>query len=391
MSEEFEKDAPSDETEHSMDMDAITAHLDRGWGLLSKGDLAAARVSAHHILQLDDESPEGHTLLGAIAAAEGDSQDAMDLFMRALDADPDYLDAMLYAAELAIHPLGDMALALRLCDDASELLEDDDPERLDVWLLRAEASFLGEGRETASALDTMPKPPYPDPTYYLRVGRICLDLGSTEVAQQLLREALEDERTRADAHYFLGVSEELAGSRPVALAHLLAAHELDLEQGTVPWALADDAFAACVQGAIERVAAPFGPQLAQLPLRIRPSAPIELVAEGFDPRAPIFLAGTTAPRSVEEERPASAPGASGGRRRRTGAMPAVSEAAVTVGTPTCLFVYKNTVERLVGNGNVEDLTDELFQSIAEEVAFFFGLDEAEAGRLIAGGTSVVEH
>ncbi len=55
-----------------LDLDAITAHLDRGWDLVQKGDLARADLSARRVLELDGDSPEAHTLLGAIAAARGE-------------------------------------------------------------------------------------------------------------------------------------------------------------------------------------------------------------------------------------------------------------------------------------------------------------------------------
>jgi predicted RND superfamily exporter protein len=68
----------------SLEMDAITAHLDRGWDLLQRGDLVAARVSAHQILQLEAESAPAHTLLGAVAAAEGDLDEASESSFRTL-------------------------------------------------------------------------------------------------------------------------------------------------------------------------------------------------------------------------------------------------------------------------------------------------------------------
>jgi Tfp pilus assembly protein PilF len=106
MSEELSPEDGLALPEQSMDMDAITAHLDRGWDLLGRNDYAGARLSASRIVELEPERPEGYTLLGAITAAEGDPEGAMDLFRRALDSDPDYLDAIFYAAELAIHPMG---------------------------------------------------------------------------------------------------------------------------------------------------------------------------------------------------------------------------------------------------------------------------------------------
>lgn len=62
MVDDFESKDPAPE-DRSLDMDAITAHLDRGWDLLRRGDTMGSRLSAQHILELDEDSPEGHTLL----------------------------------------------------------------------------------------------------------------------------------------------------------------------------------------------------------------------------------------------------------------------------------------------------------------------------------------
>ena len=60
-------------------MDQFAAHLDRGWDLVSRGDLAGALVSAEKSLELDAASPEAHNLLGqadAHAVVPGQSHDA---------------------------------------------------------------------------------------------------------------------------------------------------------------------------------------------------------------------------------------------------------------------------------------------------------------------------
>src|SRR5579883_3679418 len=105
------KDQPGSPTSDN-GMDQISAHLDHGWDLLGRGDYRGARVSAKRVIELDSDSPEGYTLLGAIGLGEGDPEDAMEQFSRAMELDPEYLEPMLYAAETLIHVFGDCESAL---------------------------------------------------------------------------------------------------------------------------------------------------------------------------------------------------------------------------------------------------------------------------------------
>src|SRR5689334_8081131 len=80
-------------------MDQFTAHLDRGWDLVNRGDYPGALLSAQKSLELDPESPEAHNLIGYIHQAEGRSEDALEHFRQAIAIDETYVEAMLNAAE----------------------------------------------------------------------------------------------------------------------------------------------------------------------------------------------------------------------------------------------------------------------------------------------------
>ena len=53
-------------------MDQFSAHLDRGWDLVQRGDTRGAEASARRALEIDPQSPEAFNLLGYVAALEGD-------------------------------------------------------------------------------------------------------------------------------------------------------------------------------------------------------------------------------------------------------------------------------------------------------------------------------
>jgi tetratricopeptide (TPR) repeat protein len=277
--------------DYSLDMDAIAAHLDRGWDLLHQGDLPGARVSAGHILRINNDSPEGHTLMGAIAAAEGDLEEALDSLRQAMDLDPEYLDAILYAAELALHNLGDLDYGLRLCDEAAELAVEPG-DRTDIGLMRAEAHLLAGDRELAArALSSLPPPPYADPAHALRAGRVHLEVGSVEVAVDMLQVALEAESCRADGHYFMGVALEQLERPAEALEHFIEARELDRSQPAPPWAATEEQLSAELRELVGRLPQDLAEGLESLPMLVLEFPPVELVAEGFDPRGLVFISG----------------------------------------------------------------------------------------------------
>src|SRR5258706_205848 len=77
-------------------MDQFSAHLDRGWDLIHRGDLAGAQRSAEKSLELDAESPEAHNLLGYVSAALGELERAKLHLGRAIEQEPDAADVHYY-------------------------------------------------------------------------------------------------------------------------------------------------------------------------------------------------------------------------------------------------------------------------------------------------------
>ena len=104
-------------------MDQFSAHLDRGWDLIQRGDTRGAEASARRALEIDPSSPEAHNLLGYVAALEGDGEEAIENYRQAIALDETYLEAMLNAAEVYIHPLGEFDQAIDMCDQALDLAE----------------------------------------------------------------------------------------------------------------------------------------------------------------------------------------------------------------------------------------------------------------------------
>src|SRR5262245_65924063 len=123
-------------------MDQFSAHLDRGWDLVQRGDARGAELSARRALEIDGQSPEAYNLLGYVAALQAEFEEAIENYRQAIALDDTYLEAMLNAAEVYIHPLGEYDEAVEMCDQALDLAETDD-EVVDALLLKFDA-LLGK-------------------------------------------------------------------------------------------------------------------------------------------------------------------------------------------------------------------------------------------------------
>src|ERR1044071_5756358 len=161
-------------------MDQFSAHLDRGWDLVQRGDPRAAEVSARRALELDSQSPEAYNLLGYVAALKGEYDEAVDHYRQAIALDDTYLEAMLNAAEVYVHPLGEFDEAIEMCDQALDLAEVDE-EIIDALLLKFDA-LLGKGDtdEAAKVVAKIPEGPYDNPNHTFLVGRAYYEIGHAD-------------------------------------------------------------------------------------------------------------------------------------------------------------------------------------------------------------------
>ncbi len=334
-----------------LDLDAITAHLDRGWDLVQKGDLARADLSARRVLELDGDSPEAHTLLGAIAAARGERDEALELYRKASAIDPEFVDPLLYAAELHLGPDGDLDEALRLCDEALEIAEEED-EYLDALLLKGETLVeAGDLDEAAKALAELPPPKtdLPDVQYHLRAGRLALDVGDLDLSEGHFRRALERDPSQTDALHGLGIVHEERGDGKAMVKAFLKVREADLKEAAPPWGVSRERFEQIAEEALAELPEKIRGLLANVPILVADYPSVELIAEGSDPRMMGFFSGVPYP-----------------------------EKGTLDGSPPSLdtvFLYQRNIERYART--VEEVEEEIRKTLLHETGHFFGLTEEE--------------
>jgi tetratricopeptide (TPR) repeat protein len=316
-------------------MDQLSAHLDRGWDLAQRGDAAGAIACAKRALEIDPQSPEVHNLLGFSTALAGESEEALEHYKQAIALDETYLEAMLNAAEVLMHPLGDWEQAIRLCDDALDFAET--PEEItDCVLLKVDA-LLGKGlnEEAKRAMATIPDGPFENPNYVFMIGRAFYEVGEIDKAAPLIEEAAKKDAMHADAHYYLGLVRDERGDARGAVEAFLQSRAAELMHAPLPWAPTPEAFGVMVRNVVSKLDTVLATYVREAEVFVVDMPGAEVIVDGVDPRALLIL---DAPHD---------------------AMP--SRARV--------FVYQRNVERAAGS--VEAIEEELVSALEREISTVF--------------------
>jgi Flp pilus assembly protein TadD len=325
-------------------MDQLSAHLDRGWDLAQKGDAAGASACAKRALELDSQSPEVHNLLGYTAALAGDSDEALEHYRQAIALDETYLEAMLNAAEVLMHPLGEWDEAIELCDDALEYAETKE-EIADCLLLRVDALIgKGDADEARKCMARLPEPPFENTSYVFLIGRAFYELGESEKALPYIEEAVRADPAHPDAHYYLGLLRDDGGDIRGAVEAFLRSRALDLTKPAPAWAPSPEAFAQMVRRVIQSLDALLAKWVREAEVFIVDVPGAELVVDGVDPRAMVILDART-PDDADLEIGGGAP------------------------LHARLFIYQRNVERAAGA--VTALEAELTGALEREITAVF--------------------
>ncbi len=269
--------------------DPLGESLDRAWELVAEGDYAGALKLAEETLELDADSPDAHNLLGYIHAAGGNAEKALEHYYRAIELDEFFVEAMLKAADLLIHPVADASAALRLLDDALSLAETED-EKTEALVLKSECLLqMGDREGAEKVVASIPAGPFGTARLSFMVGKARFEMGEVEAAEALLRDARSREPHNADAAYFLGLVLETRGDREGATVELLTTRMLDAHVPGPPWSVPQEHFERRVRAAIKRLPPGLSDKL-EGSLVVASDLPgIEVVAEGVDPRLAVLV------------------------------------------------------------------------------------------------------
>ena len=348
-------------------MDQFTAHLDRGWDLVHRGDLRGAQLSAEKSLEVDPQAPEAHNLLGYVKAALGHAEEALELYRTAISLDDTFVEAMLNAAEVLIHPLHDFDGALGMIEEALDFAENPD-ETADALLLKYDAyAHQGDRDGARRVVRSFPDGPFESARLDFLVGRAHFESADPHKALRLLKHAIELEPSYGDAHYTLGLVHETLADIKSMVTAFLRTREADLSLPAVPWAPTRPAFEELVRAAIRRLPPPLHAALERAELYVVDLPGAEVVADGVDPRTSVLL--------DTQERSRIAAAESGAEQPKPSTAQSVSR----------IFFYQRNTERAVEDAS--GLNDEIYLALEEELCAAFpelaphatrlGLEEGE--------------
>jgi Tfp pilus assembly protein PilF len=284
-----EGDSNTSERPERSPMDQFSAHLDRGWDLIHRGDFSGAQRSAEKSLEIDAESPEAYNLLGYVRAAQGDHEAALENYRQAIALDDSFVEAMLNAVEVLIHPLHEFDAAISLVDEALEWTEGDD-EVADALLLKFDA-YMHQGNRDAArkVLSTLPEGPFESGRLDFLVGRAHFEVGELPQSRTHLERSIEREPDAPDTHYYMGLLLDALAEHEGATMAFLRCRELDGGAPRPHWSLSAGQFERCVRRAIERLEDTPRGALEGALVVVADVPGAEVVADGVDPRATVLL------------------------------------------------------------------------------------------------------
>lgn len=354
---------------------AASDPVDRGWERLEAGDLPGARAALKKAQRDRKDDPEVLCLAGAIAAADGEVDEALDLLARAAEADPEYAHPLLQAGELELYSRGDPEAALELAGRALTAA-DGDEERADALLLKAEAELeigcdhdhdhdhahAGHDHDhdhDAAARATMAeiaKLELRDPIVLTRAGQMYLALDDTRKAEACFLHAVDEDPGQADAHHGLGLIYEDRGDREAMVRAWRDTLRLDRAAPPPPWHMSPEEFEEVAEQAMADLPGEVLARLENVPVLIDDLPSEDLVAEGYDPRLLGLFSGVPLPEKshVSDQRP-------------------VIDA---------VHLYQRNLERQ--SADREELADQIRITVLHETAHFFGLDDDDLDELGLG-------
>ena len=336
------------------ELDELMKLMDRVWHLIEEGKLDEAEVEGKKALAADPEAPEGHTLLGMIAAQRNDIPGALAFYKKAAELDPEYIEPLLLAAELHM-ALDQPDEAVGLCELAIEAAEDEE-DFLDALLLKVEAHLAQQDDEAAEeALAELPAVDLPDPSYHTRAGTAWIDLGDLDAAEKHLETALRLDAKFTDAIHALGVVYDERGETQKMVKAFLAVREEDLKREAPAWGVSKERFEEIATATLAELPAKIRDLLGNVPIHTSDYPAKEIVAEGNDPRMMGFFSGIPLPE-----------------KGSVGGAPSLD----------CVFLYQRNIERVCQTR--AEVEEEIRTTIFHEAGHFFGLDEDELEKMGLG-------
>lgn len=272
-------------------MDRFTAHMDRAWQLISDGDGMKALLAARQALNINAESPEVHNLLGCIYAMDGDFEEAISCYEKAMELDDGYVDPLLNAAELLIHAANRTDDAIMLCRKARELVGPGE-ELFEVTLLEIDALLTtGRAEEARAIMDGLSLSKKMSAIHAMLVGRALFETGDFDRSREFIDFSLAKDPLLADAWYCRGLLFREEGRRIDAVSAFLTVLDSDQQREDPLWLTQFSSFEQLLKQSISFLDVDVRQMIASAVLKVAPLPTKEQILQEIDPRQAVFVEG----------------------------------------------------------------------------------------------------
>ena len=332
--------------------DRLTSLCEETFNRLEEGDVEGARKKLALAARIDPQHPEVLSAQAAIAAIDGELDEAHDLLARALERAPEHVGLLIQAADLALAI--DPEEAVKHARKATELADEED-DLVAAILVLAEAQIACERPADArAALSELATSAIDEPELILDVAHAFLSAEDPTTAELWLRRLTTgDEPAAADAWHAIGLCRDAKGDREGMINAWLETRKLDAAQPASELVISDDEVQELVTATLAELSADAQQHLADVPILLADLPEEHLVREGGDPRQLACFTGL----SLRE-------------RETLGQATSVTE----------IHLYRKNLERFAGD-DPDVLADEIRVTVLHETAHFFGLEEEDLEKL----------
>ena len=195
--------------------------LKEATGAASVGDLEVAIAKAQRAIDEDPEIVEAHLFLGNFLRQSQRLDEAIAAYRATLELDPEHQEALLSLA-LAYKEQGRLDDALAGLERATAL---DERNGKVIWQLADVHMRLGRFEAAEAQLLRALELDLDQPRFLLKLGECYLEMGRLPAAQQRLEEALSQNPELATAHFSLGLVHERRGR----IGEAIAAYRAEIE------------------------------------------------------------------------------------------------------------------------------------------------------------------
>ncbi|HVV87837.1 MAG TPA: metallopeptidase family protein [Kofleriaceae bacterium] len=333
--------------------DRLASLCEETFQRLEEGDLEGARKKVALAARIDPQHPEVLSAQAAIAAIDGELDEAQGLLDQALERAPEHVGILIQAADLSLAL--DPERAVVHARKASELAEEEE-ELVAAIMVLAEAQVACERpAEARAALSELATSAIDEPDMILDVAHAFLNAQDPTTAELWLRRLTSDEdpRIAADAWHAIGLCREAKGDRDGMINAWLETLRLDGAQPEASLSIGDDDLETVVEAALDELPEEVHTHLANVPLLVDDLPDEHLVREGLDPRLVGLFSGTPLPE-----------------QSTLGGVPSI----------TNIHLYRKNLERIAGD-DPDSLADEIRITVLHETAHYFGLDDEALEKL----------